>query len=1657
MCWCEELEKEQTADPTKAKKDSSSSKSSSTKGVVLEGGRVSLNVTLSDSLIFLAQISLRSRSKRAGGKSAYKGGAKFIPRFDGSFIEFIQACFCFTFLMLSSNWFPLTRVKWLPLIANSFAVSGMVIAKPGVKATTRSAAHMVSSSIGLKGHFVRECRSPKDTRRNGVAEPQRRNVLVETYTSNALVSQCDGMGSYDWSFQAEEEPTNYALMAFPSSSSSSDGDPIEQVKPPRPSVKTVETSIPTASTKTTIPKLKSNGNHRNHAQNGNHQQYASMTLTNPQKHVVPTAVLTQSKLVPIIAARPVTAVVPKPNVTRTRLAKPIITKPHSSPRRPINRSPSPKASTFPLKVIAVKSNPQHALKDKEVIGSGCSRHMTGNMSYLSDFKELNDGYVAFGGNPEGGKISGKGKIRTGKLDFDDVYFVKELKFNLFSVSQMCDKKNIVLFTDTECLVLSPDFKLPDENQVLLRNTDDDVVFGGKESEFEGRKPESEVHVSPSSSVQTKKHDDKTKREAKGKSLVESLTRYRNLSAYTNTFSDAGPSNTVVSPTHEKSSYENTSQYPEDPNMPELEDITYSDNEKHVGAEADFTNLETTITEEGINYEEVFAPVARIKDIRLFLAYASFMGFMVYQMDVKSAFLYGTIEKEVYVCQPPGFEDPDHPEKIYVDDIIFGSTNKDLCKAFEKLMKDKFQMSSMSELTFFMGLQVKQKQDGIFISQDKYVAKILRKFGLIDGNSASTPIDTDKPLLKDPDVAYLDSDYAGASLDRKSTIGGCQFLGCRLISWQCKNQTVVATSSTEDEYVAAASCCTQVLWIQNQLLDYGLNETAVNDVTRLQALVDKKKVIITEATIRDALCLNDAGSIDCLPNEEIFTELSRMGQSILPTSFKQRASLIVASAQVGDLSSHSTKYSSPALTQKVFANMRRVGKGFSEVDTPLFEGMIVAQQVDESAAEVDVDDVPAADVADEGAASVNVDLVLTAVEEPSIPSPPPNTQPPPTSQDVPSTSQIQPTPPPSLIVQPPSPQQQPQPLQDAEMSVDLLHNLLDTCTTLTRRFKHLKLDKIAEALEITKLKQRVKKLERRNKLKVSKLRRLKTVGTSQKVDTSDDTVVDDVSKQGRITAYMDADVDITLKDVVDIAKEVVVDVEIEESAQVGDLSSHSTKYSSPALTQKVFANMRRVGKGFSEVDTPLFEGMIVAQQVDESAAEVDVDDVPAADVADEGAASVNVDLVLTAVEEPSIPSPPPNTQPPPTSQDVPSTSQIQPTPPPSLIVQPPSPQQQPQPLQDAEMSVDLLHNLLDTCTTLTRRFKHLKLDKIAEALEITKLKQRVKKLERRNKLKVSKLRRLKTVGTSQKVDTSDDTVVDDVSKQGRITAYMDADVDITLKDVADIAKEVAVLSMQDDKVEPAELREVVEVVTTAKLITEVVTAASATITAADTSIPAATITAAAPTLTTAPNAVRRRKGVTKEQMEKEDSRALKRLSENQEDKAAKKQKLDEEVPVVDYEIYTENNKPYYKIIRADGSPQLFLSFLILLGNFDRENLEVLWELVKERFASSKPNNLSDDFLLTTLTYMFEKPDVQAQVWKNQRTFHGLEKVKSWKLLKSCRVHNITFTSTQMILLVEKISTYKVHSGSDAQQFDAAKDFKEIHQVIKTAGEELLVPS
>nr|GFA42941.1 hypothetical protein [Tanacetum cinerariifolium] len=221
-----------------------------------------------------------------------------------------------------------------------------------------------------------------------------------------------------------------------------------------------------------------------------------------------------------------------------------------------------------------------------------------------------------------------------------------------------------------------------------------------------------------------------------------------------------------------------------------------------------------------------AIVARIEAIRLFLAYASFMGFMVYQMDVKSAFIYGTIEEEVYVYQPLWFEDPDHPDKVY-------KVVKALCGLHQAprawyetlanyLLENGFHRGQIDQTLFIkkqigdiqlVQIYVKQKEDGIFISQDKYVAEILKKFRLTEGKSASTPIDTKKPLLKDPDGEDVDVHIY------RSMIGSLMYLTSSRPDLMFA-QTVVATSSIKAEYVAGARCCAQVLWIQNQMLDYG---------------------------------------------------------------------------------------------------------------------------------------------------------------------------------------------------------------------------------------------------------------------------------------------------------------------------------------------------------------------------------------------------------------------------------------------------------------------------------------------------------------------------------------------------------------------------------------------------------------------------------------------------------------------------------------------------------------------------------------------------------------------------------------------------------------------------------------------------------------------
>ena len=357
-------------------------------------------------------------------------------------------------------------------------------------------------------------------------------------------------------------------------------------------------------------------------------------------------------------------------------------------------------------------------------------------------------------------------------------------------------------------------------------------------------------------------------------------------------------------------------------------------------------------QEGIDYDETFAPVARLEAIRILLAFAAHKNLKLFQMDVKSAFLNGFLNEEVYVHQPPGFineKKPNHVFKlkkalyglkqaprawyerlssfliengfsrgkvdttlfrklqkdnllivqIYVDDIIFGATKIKLCEEFASLMQSEFEMSMMGELRFFLGLQIKQLKDGIFIYQEKYTKDLLKKYRMDEAKPMATPMHPSITLEKDekgkdvlekeyrgmigsllyltasrPDIVfsvglcarfqsapkeshlmavkrilrylvgtpslglwykrnshfdligYCDADYAGDRIERKSTSGACQFLGEALISWCCRKQNTIALSTTEAEYVAATGCCSQILWIKNQLEDYSLRYTCI---------------------------------------------------------------------------------------------------------------------------------------------------------------------------------------------------------------------------------------------------------------------------------------------------------------------------------------------------------------------------------------------------------------------------------------------------------------------------------------------------------------------------------------------------------------------------------------------------------------------------------------------------------------------------------------------------------------------------------------------------------------------------------------------------------------------------------------------------------------
>ncbi|GJR58819.1 putative ribonuclease H-like domain-containing protein [Tanacetum coccineum] len=237
---------------------------------------------------------------------------------------------------------------------------------------------------------------------------------------------------------------------------------------------------------------------------------------------------------------------------------------------------------------------------------------------------------------------------------------------------------------------------------------------------------------------------------------------------------------------------------------------------------------------------------------------------------------------------------DHPKDQIIGDINLATQTRRMTKIFEEhamMMHKRFQMSSMRELTFFLGLQVQQKEDGIFISQNKYVTDILKKFDFVTVKTTNTPIQTNKALLKDEEAKDVDvhlyrsmirslmyltasSDYARARLDRKSTIGGYQFLGKRLISWQCKKQTIIANSTTEAKYVAVANCCGQNPVFHSKTKHIGIRHHFIRDSYEKNLIQVIK--IHTDHNVTDLL--TKAFDVSRSLNEQSFSELSSSVQS-----------------------------------------------------------------------------------------------------------------------------------------------------------------------------------------------------------------------------------------------------------------------------------------------------------------------------------------------------------------------------------------------------------------------------------------------------------------------------------------------------------------------------------------------------------------------------------------------------------------------------------------------------------------------------------------------------------------------------------------------------------------------------------------------------------
>ncbi|GJU28561.1 putative ribonuclease H-like domain-containing protein [Tanacetum coccineum] len=518
-----------------------------------------------------------------------------------------------------------------------------------------------------------------------------------------------------------------------------------------------------------------------------------------------------------------------------------------------------KVNVVSSNVNTVRSRqPEHPLKnmvDRGIFDSGCSGHMTGNKDQLEDFEEFNRGSVTFGGSK--GYISGKGKIRVdNELEFknrDMLEFcgnkgIKQEYSNARTPQQngVAERMNRTLIEAARTMLA--DSLLPTTFWAEAVSTAC-YIFNRNQANPHAGTSEKTNNAGTSQTLKSNASEEKDE-DVKLIVVPSAVPIPKEIVDSRHLPKTVPKNNTTSTPSVNTGSQTvNTGRLDHDDSpMPELKILhspvqTRSKVQTKSGAHALLSHIQK---QQRNNHKD-----------QQHCLFACFLS----QEEPKRIAEALQDDSWVQAMQEEFFQVTPKTSHLNAVKRIFkylkGKPNLGLWYPRES----PFDLEAFSDSDY--GLQVKQNKGGIFISQDKYVAEILKKFDLVNVKAAITPMETKVPLTKDEEAidvdvtpktshlnavkrifkylkgkpnlglwyprespfdleAFSDSDYGGSNLDRKSTTGGCQFLGQRLISWQCKKQTIVATSTTEAEYVAAANCCGQVLWVQNQLLDYGFN-------------------------------------------------------------------------------------------------------------------------------------------------------------------------------------------------------------------------------------------------------------------------------------------------------------------------------------------------------------------------------------------------------------------------------------------------------------------------------------------------------------------------------------------------------------------------------------------------------------------------------------------------------------------------------------------------------------------------------------------------------------------------------------------------------------------------------------------------------------------